>query len=294
MIPREDERLEIQFDEWDTRVCLCARHSARHVPVFGAGHEPRGCRSVSRDWCTSVARRVGRGLDPAVSGPRALSLKHAVQAAIDWETVTPLDEIPRSSIPNRVKRGIRWWKLKRAGAVLMTVPGDSARSTKRPSTSEWLEAHCRGRFAPGDVILHAPSFAFQAPGGGENQLIQTGRHLEELGVPVRLFSRVDRPARRGPAASSLRDVARGARARPGGQGAGDSGRSLADLLVRAARDGGTRARPGPARSRAWRAGGCGRSRLELRAGDLKLLQDGRRRPAEFPVRGELSSCVSSG
>ena len=32
------------------------------------------------------------------------------------------------------------------------------------------------------MLLHAPSFAFQAPGGGENQLIQTGRHLEELGV----------------------------------------------------------------------------------------------------------------
>jgi glycosyltransferase involved in cell wall biosynthesis len=54
--------------------------------------------------------------------------------------------------------------------------------------SDWLEAHCRGRCAPGDVILHAPSFAFQAPGGGEIQLIQTGRHLEEIGVPVRLFS----------------------------------------------------------------------------------------------------------
>jgi glycosyltransferase involved in cell wall biosynthesis len=54
--------------------------------------------------------------------------------------------------------------------------------------SEWVEAHCRGRCAPGDVMLHAPSFAFQAPGGGENQLIQTGRHLEKLGVPVRLFS----------------------------------------------------------------------------------------------------------
>ena len=38
------------------------------------------------------------------------------------------------------------------------------------------------------MLLHAPSFAFQAPGGGENQLIQTGMHLEELGVPVRLFS----------------------------------------------------------------------------------------------------------
>src|SRR5262245_27652669 len=56
------------------------------------------------------------------------------------------------------------------------------------STCDWLEAHCRGHCARGDVLLHAPSFAFQSPGGGENQLIQTGRHLEELGVPVRLFS----------------------------------------------------------------------------------------------------------
>jgi glycosyltransferase involved in cell wall biosynthesis len=54
--------------------------------------------------------------------------------------------------------------------------------------SDWVVAHCRGRSTPGDVILHAPSFAFQAPGGGENQLIQSGRHLEELGVRVRLFS----------------------------------------------------------------------------------------------------------
>jgi glycosyltransferase involved in cell wall biosynthesis len=37
------------------------------------------------------------------------------------------------------------------------------------------------------VLLHAPSFAFQAPGGGENQLIQTARHLEAMGLPVRLF-----------------------------------------------------------------------------------------------------------
>jgi glycosyltransferase involved in cell wall biosynthesis len=54
--------------------------------------------------------------------------------------------------------------------------------------SNWVESHCRGRCAPGDVILHAPSFAFQAPGGGEIQLIETGRHLEGLGVSVRLFS----------------------------------------------------------------------------------------------------------
>jgi glycosyltransferase involved in cell wall biosynthesis len=38
------------------------------------------------------------------------------------------------------------------------------------------------------VLFFAPSHVFQAPGGGENQLVQTGRHLEAIGVPVRLFS----------------------------------------------------------------------------------------------------------
>jgi glycosyltransferase involved in cell wall biosynthesis len=41
---------------------------------------------------------------------------------------------------------------------------------------------------PGSVLFHAPSAVFQAPGGGENQLLQTGRHLEALGIRVRLFS----------------------------------------------------------------------------------------------------------
>ncbi len=65
---------------------------------------------------------------------------------------------------------------------------DGATALEMQATdSEWLLARCRGSLAPGDVILHAPSFAFQAPGGGENQLVQSGRHLEELGIPVRLF-----------------------------------------------------------------------------------------------------------
>jgi glycosyltransferase involved in cell wall biosynthesis len=40
----------------------------------------------------------------------------------------------------------------------------------------------------GDVLVHAPSHAFQSPGGGENQLVQTCRHLDALGVAVRPFS----------------------------------------------------------------------------------------------------------
>jgi glycosyltransferase involved in cell wall biosynthesis len=42
--------------------------------------------------------------------------------------------------------------------------------------------------ARGAILFHAPSFVFQAPGGGENQLVQTGRHLERRGLCVRLFS----------------------------------------------------------------------------------------------------------
>ena len=52
-------------------------------------------------------------LGPPEVDPDALSLKRAVKTAIDWETVTPLAEIPRTSLSNRVKRGLRWWKLQR-------------------------------------------------------------------------------------------------------------------------------------------------------------------------------------
>ncbi len=56
------------------------------------------------------------------------------------------------------------------------------------STMAWLATRSRRKCPPGAVLLHAPSFVFQSPGGGENQLIQTARHLEELDIPVRLFS----------------------------------------------------------------------------------------------------------
>ncbi len=60
-------------------------------------------------------------------------------------------------------------------------------SDLQPSAARWLAARSRGPCVPGSVFLHAPSSAFQAPGGGENQLIQTGRHLEATDVPIRLF-----------------------------------------------------------------------------------------------------------
>jgi hypothetical protein len=59
---------------------------------------------------------IGSLPDPPEIERHSPSLRKAIRAAIDWETVTPLTEIPGSSLSNRVKRSLRWWKLKRAGA----------------------------------------------------------------------------------------------------------------------------------------------------------------------------------
>ena len=52
----------------------------------------------------------------------------------------------------------------------------------------WLTLRSQAPSRPGSILFHAPAQVFQAPGGGENQLVQTGRHLEALDVPVSLFS----------------------------------------------------------------------------------------------------------
>lgn len=69
----------------------------------------------------------------------------------------------------------------------MKVPVATA-DRPRLDRASWLEAHSAGMMAPGSVVFHAPAAVFQAPGGGENQLVQTGRALGELGVGIRLFS----------------------------------------------------------------------------------------------------------
>jgi glycosyltransferase involved in cell wall biosynthesis len=56
------------------------------------------------------------------------------------------------------------------------------------TTESWLASRHRRECPAGAVFVHAPTGAFQAPGGGENQLVQTARHLESLDVPVRPFS----------------------------------------------------------------------------------------------------------
>jgi len=114
VIPRGQHRLDIQFDEWDTEYDFTLEiHRGRFqcsLPVTG----PRMSLGLGG---LAYERRddSGAGLDPPALRRGGINLKQTVQAALDWETVTPLEEISRSSIGNRVKRGLRRWKLKGAG-----------------------------------------------------------------------------------------------------------------------------------------------------------------------------------
>jgi glycosyltransferase involved in cell wall biosynthesis len=57
----------------------------------------------------------------------------------------------------------------------------------RESHEAWLRGRTSGPMARGSILVHAGSSAFQEPGGGEVQLIETARHLEGLGHAVRPF-----------------------------------------------------------------------------------------------------------
>jgi glycosyltransferase involved in cell wall biosynthesis len=67
-----------------------------------------------------------------------------------------------------------------------TVAPPDARADRAVDRA-WLAGRSQGPMPRRAVLLHSPAHVFQAPGGGENQLVQTGRYLDRLGVTVRPF-----------------------------------------------------------------------------------------------------------
>jgi hypothetical protein len=111
-IPRDENRLEIQFDSWDTQFAAAIEiHRGRFkcsLPVTG----PR----MSISLVGLVYERMepmADSLMPPVIDDRPPGWKNAFKTAIDWEVVTPVGEIPPTSLGNHVKRGLRWWRHKR-------------------------------------------------------------------------------------------------------------------------------------------------------------------------------------
>ncbi|WP_435010671.1 hypothetical protein P12x_001950 [Tundrisphaera lichenicola] len=112
VVPRDDERFEIQFDEWDARYPMALEIvRGRHVstiPLSG----PRTPFSVGSLAFERRDRRVDLASPAFRRGSRGL--RAAVRSALDWETVTPTEELPSGTLAARVKRELRRWKDREA------------------------------------------------------------------------------------------------------------------------------------------------------------------------------------
>ncbi len=115
VLPRDGNRFEIQFEEWAPDYPLALEI---HRGSFCCSLPLSGPRTVIRvDELVYERREPAREL--AVVAPvvddRHPSLKDAVRQVLDWETVTPLHELSSASLSDRLKKGLRWWKLQRTG-----------------------------------------------------------------------------------------------------------------------------------------------------------------------------------
>lgn len=115
VVPREENHFEIQFDEWDSEYPLAVEvHRGRFqcmIPVTGP-------RMTLRLEDLAYERRADSSeySDPPRNDPRRPTIRETIRRMLDWETVTPIEELAGNSLPDRLKLGLRWWKLQRQGS----------------------------------------------------------------------------------------------------------------------------------------------------------------------------------
>ncbi len=122
IVARPEGRYEVQFDEWDDAYPLALEMvRGEHVATIPL----RGPRTPFALQALAYERRETRADLPsptAIRGP--IGLKAAVRSALDWETVTPVDELTGGTIAARVKRELRRWK-DRSSKVGLDAFGES-------------------------------------------------------------------------------------------------------------------------------------------------------------------------
>jgi hypothetical protein len=113
--PRAEGTFQLRFEEWDARYPLAVevargRHVAR-IPVTGPAVtiDPTDLAYELRpnEYCLPPARPIRD----------ELSVRSVVRRALDWETVTPIDDLPASSLRTRLKRELRIWRERSRRAV---------------------------------------------------------------------------------------------------------------------------------------------------------------------------------
>jgi hypothetical protein len=111
LVPRGEGRFEVQFREWDARHPLALEivrggHVAA-IPILGP-------RTPFAPGALAFERRRPRVDLPAPRASRPhRGLKSMIRAALDWETITPIEELPGDTIAARLKKHLRRWRSRR-------------------------------------------------------------------------------------------------------------------------------------------------------------------------------------
>jgi hypothetical protein len=108
VVRRSDGRFEIQFEEWQPAFQLGLEIvRGEHVSTIPI----RSPRTSFRLEALAYERRGTRAHPPApASISRPSSLRAAVRKALDWETVTPIEELSANTLSARVKKHLRRWR----------------------------------------------------------------------------------------------------------------------------------------------------------------------------------------
>jgi hypothetical protein len=115
LVPKGDGVYQVEFDDWDARYPLAlevarGRHVA-HLPLGGpvTTLDPRDLAYEHR-----ASPYV---LPPASPVRHILDFRAAIRRALDWETVTPVEDLPAFSLRTRLKRDLRIWRERSRRAV---------------------------------------------------------------------------------------------------------------------------------------------------------------------------------
>lgn len=113
IVARDDGTLEVQFEEWDAGYPMAleivrGEHVAS-IPVTASR------QTLRLDALAYERTRHRADVPDPTHRPRPRGLSSVVRSALDWETVTPIDELPEATMRDRVKKRLRRWRATTGG-----------------------------------------------------------------------------------------------------------------------------------------------------------------------------------
>lgn len=108
LVERDEGRFEVRCDDWDRRYPLALEIvRGEHVASMPLTRPRTSFRMADLAYQRRRARIDGP--EPRPASPHR-GWKHLVRSALDWETVTPLHELPEETLPERLKKHLRRWR----------------------------------------------------------------------------------------------------------------------------------------------------------------------------------------